>query len=423
MASSADLKQGQTVYVNAGPLKGMTGTVIDPKAVPDGLPNQRKVLISIEGEETYILPRLLDHSVLDRGATLAPPASAALTVADITNATPGATLTVAEPITDPMDPALDRFRPDPKVVQEYINRTVPGGMTDVDFLLSLREDRDTNGYSPNIAMVGDTQSGKTMLVQVLAVLAAERDGLPKPYPIFTIQGSIGVTNMGMFGMTTAVVVDGRETLVWMEGLVPLAARCGGILYLDEINAVPPAQAVALHPLMDGRRQFVNTQKAVEDGHGGYAPEVVTAHRNLWTITTINPEYKGTQNLGDAFKARSRWIPWDYDDATERRLIKSATVRTLGSLLRSARSRNAITTAVGTSALQRFNMDVAQYGTETAIWSFLAMFPLRERPSVETIIEDGGITAMLEAEYPVPTSGLVKREDPAESVGTPAVDPF
>ena len=422
MASSADLKTGDDIIVSAGPLKGMTGKVIEPKAVPDGLPNQRKVLVSLDeyGEETYVLPRLLNL-----GATLAPaaPAPATLTMADITDATPAATLTVAEPITDPMDPALDRFRPDPEVVRGYINRTVPGGMTDVDFLLALRDDRDANGYSPNIAMVGDTQSGKTMLVQVLAVLAAERDGLPKPYPIFTIQGSIGVTNMDMFGMTTAVVAQGRETLVWMEGLVPMAAACGGILYLDEINAVPPAQAVALHPLMDGRRQFVNTQKAVPDGHGGYSPEVVTAHRNLWTITTINPEYKGTQNLGDAFKARSRWIPWGYDDATERRLIKSATVRTLGNLLRSARSRNAITTAVGTSALQRFNMDVATYGSETAIWSFLAMFPLRERPSVETIIEDGGITAMLDAEYPVPSSDLVKKEDPAATGVTPGVESF
>ena len=107
MASSSDLKTGADIIVSAGPLKGMTGTVIDPKAVPDGLPNQRKVLVSLDGEETYILPRLLDL-----GATLAPaaPAPAALTMADITDVAPAATLTVAEPITDPMDPALDRFR-------------------------------------------------------------------------------------------------------------------------------------------------------------------------------------------------------------------------------------------------------------------------------------------------------------------------
>lgn len=59
MASSADLQQGQTVYVNAGPFKGLTGPVINPKAVADGLPHQRKVQVSLDGEATYILPRLL----------------------------------------------------------------------------------------------------------------------------------------------------------------------------------------------------------------------------------------------------------------------------------------------------------------------------------------------------------------------------
>ena len=59
MAASYDLQQGQTVYVNAGPLKGSTGPVINPKAVADGLPHQRKVQVWLDGEATYILPRLL----------------------------------------------------------------------------------------------------------------------------------------------------------------------------------------------------------------------------------------------------------------------------------------------------------------------------------------------------------------------------
>jgi len=421
MASSADLKKGIDIIVNAGNYKGMTGTVIDPKAVPDGQPNQRRVLVSIDGEDTYLLPRLLDL-----GTTLAPaaaPAPAALTMADITEASVPGTLTMAEPITDPMDPALDRFRPNANIVKEYVSRKLVGGMSDVDYFLSQRDDRDANGYSPNIAMVGDTQSGKTMLVQVLAVLAAERDGHPKPYAVFTVQGSIGISNMDLYGMTTAVVIDGRETLVWMEGMVPLALRCGGILYLDELNAIPPAQGMAFHPILDARRSFVNTQKAVPDGHGGYAPEVVKASTALWTIATINPGYKGVGGLGEALNARFLWAPCDYDEAVERKLIKSATVRTMGNLLRSARSRNAISTPVGTSALQRFNLDVAKYGSEMAIWSFLAMFPLRERPSVETIIEDGGIKGHLDAEYPVPTSDLVRKEEIPTPEAAPAVEAF
>ena len=60
MASSHDLHAGSLVTVTAGPYKDLIGAVIDPKAVPDGLPNQRKVLVHLNGvEETYVLPRLL----------------------------------------------------------------------------------------------------------------------------------------------------------------------------------------------------------------------------------------------------------------------------------------------------------------------------------------------------------------------------
>ena len=158
-------------------------------------------------------------------------------------------------ITDPMHPSLDQFRPSETLVDNYVSRRLPGGYNDIELLMALRDDRDEHGYSPNIALVGPTQSGKTMFVQVLAVLAARADGLPKPYPVFTLNGSAGISNYDLYGKTTAVIIDGVETLVWMDGVAPLAARCGGILYLDEWNAVPPTQAVALHPLLDDRRQF------------------------------------------------------------------------------------------------------------------------------------------------------------------------
>jgi hypothetical protein len=59
MAATADLHTGMTVYVNAGPFKGSTGSVINPRAIPDGLPNQRRVLVWLDDEGIYLLPRLL----------------------------------------------------------------------------------------------------------------------------------------------------------------------------------------------------------------------------------------------------------------------------------------------------------------------------------------------------------------------------
>ncbi len=306
----------------------------------------------------------------------------------------------SEPITDPMDPALDRFRPDPAIVEQYVSRVLPGGHRDIDVMLAIRDDRQ-NGYSPNVALVGETQSGKTMLVQVLAVEAARREGLSKPYPVFTLNGSIGITNYELFGQTTAVETDGGERLVWLEGLVPMALRCGGFLYLDEWNAVNPAQATALHPVLDARRQFTNTHRAVPDGHGGWMPEVVKAAPSTWIVSTINPGYKGTQVMAEATTNRFRWLPWDYDADTEKQLVPSALVRVLAHALREARAERSLSLPIGTSALISLCHDARRFGADFALWSFAALFPVNERSRVQYIIDDMNIADSLRDEYPNP----------------------
>ena len=99
---------------------------------------------------------------------------------------------VIDPITDPMDPRLDHLRPSRAKVKRYIHRMMSNGMTDVEFLLLFASDdyRIANeGRPASIALKGDTQSGKTFLVEVLAVAWADSLGLPQPMPIFTISGS------------------------------------------------------------------------------------------------------------------------------------------------------------------------------------------------------------------------------------------
>lgn len=427
MESSA-LKVGLKVVIKSGPFANHPATALGPtddglnvRVVPDGDPsgNQRRVLVSVDdvfnandiAQQIYILPRLLEFAATDLPVAL-PRAlgnlnhnTAAYDMADYSgdvtpNMITAGQVQQAERITDPMDPALDRFRPSADIVKRYISRQVPGGFTDVEYMLALREQRDAMGFSPNVALVGETQSGKTMLVQVLAVLAAERDGLPKPYPIFTLSGSGGITGYDLYGQVTAVIINTRETLVWMNGLVPMACDCGGFLYLDEWNAVAPNQAISIHPILDTDRHFfVNTQRAVPDGHGGFSPEIVVANPKLWVLCTINPGYKGTQTIQEATSNRFRWLPWDYDEATEVALIPSKTVRILGEALREARASRTITVPVGTSALQRFNADCAMFGVENALWVFIGAFPPAERERVNTIIEDLGLLDLLNNEYP------------------------
>lgn len=389
MVAAKALTQGMRVAVVSGPYKGASATVVDPTVYPDGHEHQRKLLVDIEGVgETLIIPKQL--SIV--GMT---PTVASYTPPLVRTSVP--TVAVSKtPITSLDDPMLDRWRPQrPKVVKEYVSRELPGGKSDIEVLLKYWAEDRTNGYPPNIGLVGDTQSGKTMLVEVMAYLVAEEMGLKKPLPIFLLAGNSAITDHDMFGQYRP---DETGELVWMEGVVALAARIGGILYLDEVNAMPGNVTAALHPLADDRHQFVNIRKPVDDGHGGKMAEVVTASTDLWIISTYNPGYAGMSKTNEAFAARFRWLQWNYDEDVEKKLIKSPAIRLLGQALRTARDTRAITTPVGTSSLQRLERDVAMFDVDYALWAFLGQFTNRaEANVVSALIEDRSIRAMLVTE--------------------------
>lgn len=419
---ASQMHTGQTLVVKAGPLKGTEVEVIDPRPIPDGQENQRAVTVRILGEQDnlFIIPKLLCTQA--EWSAPAPQQVAALTpVLRVVEGEPTQVLPdKVEVITDPMHPSLDRFRPNAAVVKQYIRRELANDMTDVEFFMAHRQvciDQD-RAIEP-LALVGPTQAGKTMLVEVLACVAAEAEGYPKPLPIFTLNGSVGITSYDLFGQPTAVTIGGKETIVWMEGLVPMAVRLdAAILYLDEWNAVPASQAVALHPLLDHRRSFTNYKKAIPDGMGGWSPETVDASNKLWVITTINPGYKGTQSMAEASTNRFRWFNWDYDPKVEERLIPSTTVLAMGAALREALAQRVLNTPTGTSALQRFLSDVVHFGADMAIYSMVSMFPPMEQDRVRVIIEDRGFKDLLNAEYPEPKYGKQPGAQPE-----PEVEPY
>ena len=110
-------------------------------------------------------------------------------------------------------------------------------------------------------------------------------------------------------------------LIWLSGVVDLAARCGGILYLDEANFMGERVTSSLHPLADHRHHFINRNKPVyKDGQ--FMPETVTGHLDLWIIATINEGYRGTGNFNEAFAGRFENVLWGYNDEVERILVKS-----------------------------------------------------------------------------------------------------
>ena len=405
MASSKSLKKDMTVLISSGPHQGRFAKVIDPVVIADGQPNQRKILVEVQDSsspwEEYIIPKQLSIP------GLAPVTRASATF------TPSASTTVRQEVTaieSLDDPSLDKYRPSRKnLLKKYVRRNLPGGKTDVDVLLSYFNRRTDEGYSTNVGLVGDTQSGKTMLVEVMAYVIAKEMGLEKPLPVFTLSGSSAITDHDLFGQYRP---DDNGNLVWMEGIVAKACRVGGILYIDEANAMPGNVTAAIHPITDDRRQFVNVRKPVSDGHGGFQPEVVNVNQKLWVVCTYNPGYAGMAKTNEAFAQRFVWLPWDYDEEVEKALIKSPAVRLLGQALRLARETRAVTTPIGTSALQRLEQDLCYLEVDYALWAFTGQFTSKaEKAKVEAILTDRGIRGMLEAEFVSNNSSTAAATDP------------
>jgi hypothetical protein len=434
MAKAHFLIPGFQYRITSGLMVDEIVTIVDnhPFADDDAEGRQRKITVKFEdGTVDYLLPRLLSDEPMGidspaiQGQVATAPVQAAWqpgTAEEITgelraavgpmttviNPVTGQPITVVRqpvtPISDPMDPRLDHLRPSRTKMRRYINRQMMNGMSDVQFLLTYTGDdhrAENEGHPANVMLKGDTQAGKTILVEVLAIAWADMLGLPKPMPVFTLSGSSGVTDFDLFGqaVTYADPETGADRLVNLPGVVALAAQCGGILYLDEINMMGERVTSSLHPLADSRHMFVNRGKAVDKG-GVLLPEVVMAHPDLWIVGTYNDEnYRGSGDMNEAFINRFRHIKWGYDEDVESKLIKSPAVRLLGELCRTARKANSrgLRTPVGTAALMRLEKDVAAFGVDLALEVFKGMFKHTEYDTIDAIIVDRSINLMLEQE--------------------------
>lgn len=389
MAKASNLIIGNEYTVISGPFKGKDAVIVSNTVIPDGAPHQRTIPVMIEGVQQYLLPRLIDDGGIK------------------TTTTSAGSMIDASPITDPMDERLDMYRPSQTLVNQYISRKI-GNMTDIELLMAMRDMRDNNGYSPNIMLVGDTQSGKTMLVQVLACLVAKKMGYHKPLPVFTLSGSAGVTDFDLFGQPTVWMdANGVERVVWLPGVLEMGTWVPCIVYFDETNMMMERVTSSLHPYCDDRRTFVNRAKASYMG-GAFLAEQSKVHKDAWIIGTYNAGYRGAGQHNEAFANRFRHIPWGYDREVEKALINSDSLVMLADSLREARRFRHINTPVGTKAMQRLHEDIDAFGVEVALWVFTGMFTEAERIKVEGILVDRSIKALIEAEF---SGTAIAEEDP------------
>lgn len=267
------------------------------------------------------------------------------------------------PVQVPTYPVLELASvPDSKWGKNYIHRKV-GGRTEFDvFDQALAE-------KSNVLIQGHAGSGKTM--SVLAY-GAERN-----MPVYSIPSTAGTSIDQLAGKYVPDPLT--NSFRWIDGAVTYLCRHGGILLINEINFLPERISTYLYSLLDDRREV---QLLDKDG------EVVKAHPNLLIVGDMNPNYRGTRPLSQAWADRFRHVlDYPYDRTIEQRLIGNNAVLDMAEQLRERFDKGELTTPISTRALVGFMENVKSLGMDYAVYSYLNTFPAgTQREAVKVVID-------------------------------------
>lgn len=302
------------------------------------------------------------------------------TAAKKTAAMPAAKKTVVRKrpskVKSPTNVLENAYVPDIEVSQRYVGRKVYGVWDITIAEIASSQDK-------NILLMGDTGSGKTLFGE--AVASHER----RIY--YSLPCDVSIDPSSLFGRQQPT--EERGVFKWQDGPVTQVVRgpCGkggeckdpkckgGVFNISEINFMTPKIAASLYPLLDGRRYLPLL------GHEG---EVVRVHHDTLFIADMNPNYRGTMELNDAFKNRFDFkIEWGYDDEVEKKLVKSPTLRELAKKLRAMHGVELVT-PVSTNMLMEFETfsSDARLGLDFAIFNFLGAFKAQEKDPVSKVID-------------------------------------
>lgn len=253
--------------------------------------------------------------------------------------------------------------PDKKWAKQYVQRRIPSGQTEFEIFDSALANAE------NVLIFGPTGSGKTM--SVLAY-ASERN-----MPYYNVASHNGIEISQLIGQWIPTP-DGHYK--WQDGAVTQIVRNGGVLLLNEINFMPERFTTAIFSLLDDRRHLLLM------GNNG---EIIPAHPDLLIVADMNPQYRGTRPMNEAFK--DRWahkLEFDYDPKIERSLIKSKSLLDMAGALRESHEKREIQTPISTRSMVTFANNVGKLGIDYAIYSFLNSFgDLKERNAVRMIVEN------------------------------------
>jgi AAA domain (dynein-related subfamily) len=280
---------------------------------------------------------------------------------------------------------LDEYMVDPEILNIYQHRVIKH-IGDFEMFESYHRRMDRGVLRPkHILLEGPTSSGKTMAIEAYAA--------EKQVPLFTISGAGGTTESDLFGRYAPVIgPDGKETLVWADGPITLAAKYGGIVYVNEGNFIPPEVSSLLYSLTDfrGKVTIRGAVKTVEldDGSIAHRELRIKAHPELWVVVDGNSGYQGTVAWNYAFKNRFETIEWGYDTNVEAKLLNSPALQEFIQALRVSHTAHDLFTPIATKQFVSFIENIYDLGWDFAVHVLLSYFDEDERALVGAMLRDG-----------------------------------
>ena len=251
--------------------------------------------------------------------------------------------------------------PDPKWAKAYINRRIEG-VLDFEILAKAMAQGD------NVLIEGHAGSGKTMCVQAFASANALR--------YYNVPCHIGIEPSHLVGRW---IPTANGHFAWQDGAVTEIVRNGGVLLFNEINFMPERISTFIFSLLDYRREIQITE------NGG---ELIKAHPNLLIVGDMNPNYRGTRPLNQAFADRfAIRLDFPYDKSIEMKLVKNKALIEMATQLRDQFNTKAISTPISTRSLVAFVKNATNFGLSFATNSYINTFNGEtEKSAVRLVVE-------------------------------------
>lgn len=245
--------------------------------------------------------------------------------------------------------------------QTYINRKIAGRL-DFDIYDNAMRNHE------NILIMGHAGSGKTMSVLAYASARGHR--------YYNVSSHIGLEPTQLFG-SWIPTPDGHFR--WQDGAVTDLVRNGGVLLLNEVNFMPERVTTILFGLLDDRREI----QIMENGG-----EVIRAHPELLIVADMNPHYRGTRPMNQAWVDRFHHkLNFPYDPSIENKLVKNKALLEMADKLRDLMIKGKLNTPISTRSLVNFIKNTENLGLDYATECYANTFiDDTEREAVTLVLD-------------------------------------